>query len=45
MYLISEVTERCVLMDNGKIVTDRPTKELVHDEDTLKNYELEAIKM
>ena len=45
LYLISEVTERCVLMDNGKIVTDRPTKELVHDEDTLKNYEMEAIKM
>ena len=45
LYLISEVTERCVLMDNGKIVTDRPTKELVDDEDTLKNYEMEAIKM
>src|SRR3989339_169848 len=45
LYLISEVTERCILMDNGKIVADMPTKELVHDEDTLKNYELEAIKM
>lgn len=45
LYLISEVTERCVLMDNGKIVSDRPTKELVHDEDTLKNYEMEAIKI
>ncbi|OHB41755.1 MAG: hypothetical protein A2069_03210 [Planctomycetes bacterium GWB2_41_19] len=45
LYLISEVTERCVLMDNGRIVADRPTRELVHDEDTLKYYEMEAIKM
>jgi len=45
LYLISEVTERCILMDNGKIVSDRPTLELVHDEDTLKYYEMEAIKM
>jgi len=45
LYLISEVTERCILMDNGRIVADRPTQELVHDEGTLKNYEMEAIKM
>ena len=45
LYLISEVTERCILMDNGKIVSDRPTLELVHDEDTLKYYEMEAIKI
>ena len=45
LYLISEVTERCVLMDNGRIVSDRPTLELVHDEDTLKYYEMEAIKI
>ena len=45
LYLISEVTERCVLMDNGRIVADRPTRELIQDEDTLKIYEMEAIKM
>jgi len=45
LYLISEVTERCVLMDNGRIVADRPTRELIQDKDTLKRYEMEAIKM
>lgn len=45
LYLISEVTERCVFMDNGKIVSDRPTRELIQDKDTLKRYEMEAIKM
>ena len=45
LYLISEVTERCVLMDNGRIVADRPTRELIQDKDTLKRYGMEAIKM
>jgi cobalt/nickel transport system ATP-binding protein len=45
LYLISEVTERCVLMDNGRIVADRPTRELIQDADTLKQYGIEAIKM
>ena len=45
LYLISEVTERCVLMDNGKIVADRPSRELIQDKDTLKRYEMEAIKI
>ena len=43
-YLISEVTQRCVLMNKGKIVADRPTDELVHDEDTLKHYGMEAMR-
>ena len=45
LYLISEVTERCVLMDNGRIVADRPTCELIQDKDTLKQYGMESIKM
>jgi len=45
LYLISEVTQRCVLMDNGRIVSDRPTRELIQDKDTLKRYGMEAIKM
>ena len=45
LYLISEVTERCVLMDNGKIVADRTTPELIQDKDTLKQYGMESIKM
>ena len=45
LYLISEVTERCVLMNKGKIVADRPTNELLRDESTLKQYEMEAITM
>lgn len=45
LYLISEVTERCVLMDNGRIVSDRPTRELIQDKDRLKRYGMEAIKM
>lgn len=42
--LISEVTQRCILMNNGRIVSDRPTVELIHDEDTLRQYGMEAIK-
>mgnify|MGYP001594020586 FL=1 len=45
LYLISEVTARCVLMDNGKIVADRTTPELIQDKDTLKQYGMESIKM
>ena len=45
LYLISEVTERCVLMDNGKIVADMPTIELIYDKDTLKQYGMEAMKI
>ncbi len=45
LYLISEVTERCILMDNGSIIADRPTRELIQDVDTLKQYGMEAIKM
>ncbi len=44
LYLISEATERCVIMDNGRIVADRPTCELIQDKDTLKRYGMEAIK-
>lgn len=44
LSLISEVTQRCVLMDKGKIVTDRPTGELIHDEYTLKQYGMEVIR-
>jgi len=45
LYLISDITERCILMDKGRIVADKPTGELVHDEYTLKHYGMEAIKM
>lgn len=44
LYLISEVTTRCVLMDKGMIVADKPTDELVRDEHTLKHFGMEAIK-
>lgn len=44
LYLISEVTQRCVLMNKGRIVADRPTDELVCDECTLKQYGMEAIR-
>ncbi len=44
LYLISEVTQRCVLMDRGKIVADRPTDELVRDEYTLQQYGMESIR-
>jgi len=44
LYLISEVTERCILMDNGKIVADMPTIELIYDKDTFKQYGMEAMK-
>ncbi len=44
LYLISEVTQRCVLMNKGRIVTDRPTNELIRDEYTLKQYGMEAIR-
>lgn len=45
LYLISEVTERCVLMNKGRIVADKPTSELIRDEYTLKRYGMDAIKM
>jgi cobalt/nickel transport system ATP-binding protein len=45
LYLISEVTERCVLMNKGRIVADKPTSELIRDEYTLKRYGMEATKM
>jgi len=45
LYLISEVTKRCVLMNKGKIVADRPTNELVYDEYALEQYGMEAIKI
>lgn len=44
LHLILEVTQRCVLMDKGKIVADKPTNELVHDEYALKQYGMEAIR-
>lgn len=44
LYLISEVTQRCVLMDKGRIVADRPTGELVSDEATLQQYGMEALR-
>ncbi len=44
LYLISEVTQRCVLMNKGRIVADRPTHELVRDEDTLKQYGMEVMR-
>ncbi len=44
LYLISEVAERCVLMDKGRIVADRPTHELIRDKDTLGKYGMEAIR-
>lgn len=44
LSLIAEVTQRCVLMDKGKIVADRPTDELVRDESTLQQYGMEAIR-
>ncbi|BBO16580.1 ABC transporter ATP-binding protein, cobalt transport [Candidatus Brocadia pituitae] len=44
LSLISEVTQRCVLMNKGKIVADRPTDELVRDEYTLQQYGMEAIR-
>ncbi len=45
LYFISEVTKRCILMDSGRIVADKPTIELIHDEDTLRQYGMEAVKM
>ncbi|MCF6159059.1 MAG: energy-coupling factor ABC transporter ATP-binding protein [wastewater metagenome] len=45
LYFISEVTKRCILMGSGRIVADKPTVELIHDEDTLRQYGMEAIKM
>ncbi|MCF6155606.1 MAG: ABC transporter ATP-binding protein [Candidatus Brocadia sp.] len=44
LYLISEVTQRCVLMNKGRIVADRTTDELVRDEDTLKQYGMEVVR-
>lgn len=44
LYLISEVTQRCVLMNKGRIVADRPTHELVSDGYTLKQYGMEVIR-
>ncbi|MGQ3685836.1 MAG: energy-coupling factor ABC transporter ATP-binding protein [Candidatus Loosdrechtia sp.] len=44
LYLIKESTGRCILMDNGKIIADRPTLELIHDEDLLKQHGMEAIE-
>lgn len=44
LYLISEVTQRCVLMDKGRIVADRSTGELVSDEATLQQYGMEALR-
>lgn len=44
LYLISEVTQRCVLMDKGRIVADRPTGELVSDEAILQQYGMEALR-
>lgn len=45
LRLIMELTERCILMDKGKIVADRPTIELLRDEKLLKKYEMEVIKI
>ena len=44
LYLISEVTQRCVLMNKGKIVADMLTDELVHDQYTLKHYGMEVMR-
>ncbi|MDR4509702.1 MAG: energy-coupling factor ABC transporter ATP-binding protein [Candidatus Brocadiaceae bacterium] len=45
LRLIKELTERCILMDKGKIVEDKPTRKLIHDELTLKRYGMEALPM
>ncbi len=45
LRLIGELTERCILMDKGRIVADKTTVELVHNEDILKMYGMEAIPM
>ncbi len=45
LRLIMESTERCILMDKGKIVADRPTVELLRNEKILEKYEMEVIKM
>lgn len=45
LYLISDITQRCILMDKGRIVADKHTGELVHDECTLKQYGMEVIKI
>ncbi|MCC7018051.1 MAG: ABC transporter ATP-binding protein [Rhodospirillales bacterium] len=44
LSLISEVTRRCVLMSKGKIVADKPTNELVCDDDALQQYGMEAVR-
>jgi cobalt/nickel transport system ATP-binding protein len=44
LYLIKEFTERCILMDNGQIIADRPTIELIYNENLLKQYGMEAIE-
>jgi len=44
LYLISEVTQRCVLMNKGKIVADKSTNELIYDEGALQQYGMEAIR-
>ncbi|KAB2835005.1 MAG: ABC transporter ATP-binding protein [Candidatus Brocadia sp.] len=44
LYFIAEVTQRCVLMNKGKIVADKPTAELVYDEGALQQYGMEAIR-
>ncbi|MCE7911781.1 MAG: cobalt ABC transporter ATP-binding protein [Candidatus Brocadia sp.] len=44
LSLISEVTQRCVLMDKGTIVADRSTDELVFDQSMLQQYGMEAMR-
>ncbi|WP_347275289.1 ABC transporter ATP-binding protein [Candidatus Kuenenia sp.] len=45
LRLIEELTERCLIMDKGRIVADKTTVELVHNEDILKMYGMEAMPM
>lgn len=45
LYLILDITHRCIFIDKGRIIADKPTDELVRDEYTLKQYGMEVIKM
>lgn len=45
LRLITELTERCILMDSGTIVADSPTIDLLQNEELLTKYEMEVIRM
>jgi len=44
LRLINELTERCIIMDKGRLVEDKPTIDLIYNEAVLKQYGMEAIK-